>query len=407
MADDVLAVLRRVNPVEPESLEIPATLADRVLSLPDRGARPRVVGPAVLAGAAGVVTAGVLLLVSMGGSSPDLAERAMAAVQPRGIVHWHLVMTGYVNGVAKSRQDIEGWQRGRVTHVLHSDVVHGKPHVTADVRIVGRHALTWMSISDDYSAGTVSSQHEVDPIPSGDPLASFRLAYRRHLLRDLGGGKFDVRYRHLPPRSVVYEVDPKTALPRRLVVTSGTRWIPGQGRLVSTTVVTFAVYEHLADSAANRQRLALLPHPGAGPDNEQPYDHFAALRTGTPPTGARGRTLARFASEMPRYRLSIAGIRAVAPGVYLIPGRGYVCIAIASRIGVGGSCVTVKKAVERGVSVGTPHGSKFVTTIVVPDGVASVKARQYWRGHFRTYPARHGIVHLPGLSYQWLLSRRP
>ena len=51
----------------------------------------------------------------------------------------------------------------------------------------------------------------------GDPMLAFRLAYQQHRLRDLGHGRFDVVFKHLPPGGVVYEVDPGSGRPLRLV----------------------------------------------------------------------------------------------------------------------------------------------------------------------------------------------
>jgi hypothetical protein len=35
-----------------------------------------------------------------------------------------------------------------------------------------------------------------------------------------------------------------------------------------------------------------------------------------------------------------------------MPGRGYVCVAVAHRAGIGAGCVTVRKAVQSGVATG-------------------------------------------------------
>jgi hypothetical protein len=238
-------------------------------------------------------------------------------------------------------------------------------------------------------------------IPSGDPFAAFRQAFRAGELRDLGGGRFEVPFRHLSRGSVVYEVDRQTGRPQRLVIRADQPAFPGRPAVRSTTIVRFSVYEKLPATAGSRTRLALLPHPGSGPGGVPARDVFSALRTGAPPTGARGRRLRDLASHMSRFHIQADGIRAITRGVYLLPGRGYVCLASAHGAAIGAGCVTVRKAARDGVSTGVPTG----TTVAVPDGVRAIEARLHWRGSWRRFKVTGGVALLPGLGYQWRFVR--
>jgi hypothetical protein len=155
----------------------------------------------------------------------------------------------------------------------------------------------------------------------------------------------------------------------------------------------------------------------AGPGTEDPARYFAALRTGAIPSGPEAGQVRGLARNMPRYHINPDGIRPIADGVWLLPGRGYICLAVATpplgssgRLGgVGGGCVTVRKALRSGVSTGTVtvNGNRrdMQVTVAVPDGVRAIQARRYWHGPWRSFPVADGLVRLPGLSWQIRLVR--
>jgi hypothetical protein len=368
---------------------------------------------------AAVLVAAVALVPGRSGHLPsDLAARAYTAATRPGLVHWRIDIEGYVNGRFATHQRTEGWKLGDVTHTLHSDVVHGKQHVTVDERVSGRHARAWMSASDDFVSSTRGRTGDrVELIPSGDPLAAFRAAYRAGRLRALGGGRFDLRFADAAPGTLTYEVDPATGRPRRLTITGPPQTI-GTRRIVSKTIVLFSAYETLTPTAANRAKLALRPHPGAGPGVTSATALFAALRTGRAPTGPIGRQLGALAGHMKRFHIDPAGIRPVAEDIWLAPGRGYVCLYVASAPaptggaraigGVGGGCTTTTVAARRGVSISVPSTNHpkpgalpvLHTLLVVPDDVRAVRLKSG-----RTLTPVHGLVRLPPRSFNPRLLR--
>lgn len=405
MTDALMDTLVRSNPVSTDDVEVPRTLVVRALApAAARSRRPLPWAAAV----AGTALAALIVALALPGSqapeASDAAARAYAASKVRGIVHWRTELLGYANGRLGSRQTIEGWALGRVSHVVYSDVVRGKAHVTVDERRVGRRSRAWLSGSDDYVTGTVSRRQKIEPIPTGDPLAAFRAAYRGRRLRDLGGGRFEILFKHLPRGSVVYEVDPRTGRPRSLTLLTHRPASLGRPDFQGKTVVKFSTYEHLPVTPENLARLRLMSHPGAGPGREPASRYFRALRTGEPPDPAHAADLQRLASNLGRFRIDPDGIRTVMDGIWILPGRGYVCLASAGAAGsIGASCQTVRKARRSGLAVGNIDG----TVVAVPDGVRSVAARLHWHGHFRRYPVRNGVAIVPGLGYQIVLSHRP
>jgi hypothetical protein len=383
---------------------------------------------------AAVLAAGLVVVVALlpgrgGGVSSDLAARAYAAATRPGVVHWRIEIEGYYDGRFATHQRVEGWRRGEVTHTLHADVAHGRAHVTVDERVSGRRARAWMAASDLYFTTTRSAGGDpVGAIPSSDPLVAFRAAYRAGRLHPLGGGRFDLRLPGSPAGSMTYAVDPGTGRPRRLTIIAPPR--RGGGRThTSKTVVLFSVYEALEPTAANRARLALLPHPGAGQGRVAARDLFAALREGTAPTGAIGRRLRALAGHMTRFHVDADGIRPLADGIWLAPGRGTVCLftgggaslrpggggggaagaGAGAGAGVGGTCTTTQVAARRGISVSLLDpiraGSSALPVLhpllVVPDDVRAVKVASG-----RTFVPRRGLVRLPPRSFNPRLLRK-
>jgi hypothetical protein len=372
--------------------------------------------------AAALVVAVALVPGRSGRVSSDLAARAYAAATRPGVVHWQIELEGYVNGRFATHQRIEGWKRGDVMHTLFSDVVHGKAHVGSEQRVAGGHGRVWMASTDDYiNLSHVRNSDAQSPIPSGDPLAAFRSAYRAGRLHPLGGGRFDLRLPHIPAKTMIYEVDPSTGRPRRLTIASPTRTL-GKRVIHAKTVVLFTRYEALEPTAANRAKLALLAHPGAGPGGTPARELFVALREGTPPTGETGRRLRAMAHRLSRYHVDVAGIRPVAAGIWLAPGRGYVCLFTGGGAtptlrpggtaglgaGTGGTCTTNQAAERRGIGVSiaeqVPHGSSALPVLhpllVVPDDVRAVRVKG------QSFLPRRGLVRLPPRSFNPRLVRK-
>ncbi|HEY6761704.1 MAG TPA: hypothetical protein VI318_19540 [Baekduia sp.] len=409
MTPDLLDDLRDADPVDREALVVPERLrpVDGVRTHAARRSRRRVLSLAGTAALAAAAVAAVVALALLPGRAapPDLAARAYAAVAGQGIVHWRVDIVGHTPaGHVCCRQRREGWKRGATLHVLQSELVHGKAHLSIDQRTVGHRSRIWMSASDDYVSVTRDRPRSLDAEGAvfgiGDPLVAFRAAYQAGRLRDLGGGRFDVAFRHMARGSVVYEVDPRTGRPLRLIVRSQNG---------SETTMSFSAYGTLADTPANRARLLMLPHPGAGPGPERAQDVFRALREGPVPAPADLKQLREFAAHMGsgRYHLDVDGARALARDVWLIPGRGYVCLVQKTTgphglgAGIGGGCTTVRQALREGYSEGGPNGM----IVAVPDGHTAIEARYRWHGPWQRVPAPNGLARLPKLGYQVRLAR--
>lgn len=378
---DVLDELREANPVDAEALDLPPA--------PSTPARARRRWQLVTVAAA-VGVAALALVLARGGSS-DLAARAYAATNG-GIVHWRTEIVNRSNGRLFSRERVEGWATQWTTHVLHYDLVHGKARLTAETRLANGRARTWDAGSNDYSSYSASTPSGGIPSPMIDPFAAFRRAYREKRLAKVADNHYRMTFgREEPKVSLDYELDPKTARPRRLTITSPN---PTAGR-TNVTTVDFALYETLEVTPATRAKLALLPHPGAGPSTTPAAERFVALRDGAPPAAADERKLARMAHSLGRYHVDVAGIRVLAPGIWLMPGRGYVCMAVGNAQGTGGTCSTVDTAVRRGLDSGTPGGEVL---IAVADDVTAVRA--HVPGRWRTFPVKDGLARLPWPVYE-------
>jgi hypothetical protein len=389
---DVLERLRDANPVDPDTLDLPP-LAVRpaarrrwaLLALP-------VAGVAVLA---------VLVLVR--GGSADLAARAYAAMST-GIAHWRTETVTTHDGRVTARGRMEGWASRWVTHVLEYDVQHSRARLTTDRRIADGRERMWTAEDDDYTSFAVAKAQHTGQLPGDDPAAAFRRAYREGRLEPIGHNV----YRATVPVhgggswTIDYELDPSTAVPRRVVST----WVGPAGRDVLT--YTFPLYEKLSASAANRAKLRMLPHPGAGPSKSAAADHFAVLRDSGPLSAADRTLLAPLARDMSRFHVDLDGARRLASRAWLVPGRGYVCLMVAAPKGqplggVGGTCRTVDRAAEDGLSSGSPgHG----WTLAVADGVTRVQVHRYGHSGWRSVAVHRNLVRIPWFHAEWRLVRQ-
>jgi hypothetical protein len=260
--------------------------------------------------------------------------------------------------------------------------------VTAETRAAGKRVRVWSS--GTYAWHTSRRAREpAAPIPTGDPFKAFRRAYRAGTLRDLGDGRFEVPFKHVPRGWVIYDVDPATGQPLRLTVRSGN---------AAKTVVRLKVYERLPVTATNRRLLDELPHPGPGSEPASKY--FAVLRTSATPSDPLPRI--PLAGDTKQFGLNPDGARQLAKNVWLVPGKGFVCLVTENENGTGMGCNPLRSASKRGISSGNPSH----LLLVVPDGVKSVRARKDAQHDWKTYPiSGTGLVRLPALGYRVRLLR--
>ena len=367
----LLDELRAVDPAR--DVEVSPELAARVLAARrPRRRRWRVLAPSLV-----VIAASAVAILWSRGGSPDLAAKAYAATSGKGIVHWRM-------DFVKSHQRIEGWQLGRVRHILHSDVVHGEVRVTVEERFTAKRVSYWSNADYRWHARARAKESPGNnPLPNGDPFVNFRRAYKAGRLHALGGGRFDVRLKNFRPGDVVYRVDPKTGHPLTLTIKPG-------------TVVRFNVYETLPVTAANRALLDRLPHEGPGSEPASKY--FAALRTGTAPADFPQGLVKEWVK---RFQLDLGGTRELADGVWIVPGKGFVCLAARQQHGSGATCQVLKRASKLGIAMGSTSGE----LIAVPDGVKAVRAREDAEHAWRTYRPAGGVVRLPSMKWRWKLVR--
>jgi hypothetical protein len=406
MTPDLLDDLRRADPVDRDALVVPEALRARVRAASGpRTRRTRRLVPAALLAAA--VVAGALVLVLARGEAPDLAARAYAATSAKGIVHYRVDHDGYVNGRLSTQQSTETWTRGDVTHTLHFERIppSSPPRLTLDVRESGRRTRTWSASQDRFFTSTRRKgvRRTASPIPDGNPLVAFRRAYRAGQLDDLGGGRFAVRLgQGFAGMSLVYEVDPATALPRKLVLRQAIPAIPGlrPTALHGITVFRFTAYERLPVTAGTRAKLRLLPH-AAPEDVGSARSLFATLRTGAAPAAAEARQIARIAGSTASLRLDLGSARTLRAGrLWLVAGPDDVCLVRKGGGGFGMGCVALVATARRGIS----SGLKGATIVAVPDGVRHAEVRLPG-GRWSRRPVVDGLVRLTGLRSVWRLVR--
>jgi hypothetical protein len=292
---------------------------------------------------------------------------------------------------------IEGWARRGVTHLLRYEVRRGKARLVDETRTAEGRWKTYLASSDDYLSGTEPRGNSANPLASGDPFATFRRAFRTGKLSKVGPQRYAV---DLPGNddngiSAIYDLDPETALPKSFTVSSST--VSHGKRYDNRTLMRFTTYEQLPFSQANRVKLRLLPHPGAGPKDDPAADHFAVLRGDRRPGPGALRSIKMLASHMQHFALDADGARAISPGHYLVPGHGYICLATSNANGFGAGCATVAKAVRNGIGTGTPTAG---LTVGVPDGVKALRARMRG-GTFETVPVNNNGAALPFSAYAW------
>jgi hypothetical protein len=402
---DLLDELRDANPVDAGALEVPPRLSARVLRRAPADARRTRrlrVCLAVMATAAAVCVI-ILLLPGGRGGTPSLASRAYAATSGDGVIHWRTEQHTYLSGHQVEHRREEGWARNGVTHIVRYAVRRGNVRLIDDSRTADRRLRMYLASSDDYLSTRVPNGKGIstDPLASGDPFATFRRAFRTGKLTRLGPRRYAV---DLPGDaddgiSAIYELDPRTALPTRF--TLSTSVVSRAKRYDNKLVMRFETYERLPFTPANRAKLRLLPHPGAGPKHDPAAAHFAVLRGARRPGSGAMRAINRLADQQQHFALDASAARAISPGHYLVPGHGYICLATSSSKGFGAGCVTIAHAVKHGVSTGNPVTG---ITVGVPDGVKALRARERG-GKSETVRVHDNHATLPSSAYQWQFVR--
>jgi hypothetical protein len=405
---DLLDELRDADPVDRATLEVPPTLAARVAAGRER--RPprtrRQVAVLVAIAAATVAVVASVLGGGDGRGRLSLADRAYAATSGPGVRHWTISIRTYINGRRRGIvQRQEGWARGATLHVLLFD----GHRLNTDIRQTAAKTRSWSSGINDYIETATPKHRAQGPLQLGDPFAEFRRAHQAGKLVRVNATTYRVKpdKRILAPGSTLtYELDPDTALPARAILVytrgPGTSSSPLDGAQYRI-VFTYDTYQRLPDSAANRAKLDLLPHPGAGPSKTDPRSVFAILRDGASPTDKQRRLVTLLAKHglFGKPGFDVSSARRGPHDVVLIAGQGYVGM----MRGQGGTLATVDTAVKRGMAISGGAVSKDHSMyVVVSDDVKAVRARLPHR-RWRTFPVTENVAVLPNAGYHFTLVR--
>jgi hypothetical protein len=406
--------LRHANPIDPDTVDVPPYAhCPRPPTPRRRAGRPTLAA----IGAALIIVVAVALIPGRAAKHNDtLAARAYAAVTKPGIVHWRTALRTHVGNQGNTQTVTEGWSHNGVTHILMWELYNHKPHLELDLRTANGRTTTW-SEADEHLRQSKAAPAGNDPNHLGDPMATFRRAYKAGKLTALGPNRLRV---DLPGRSdnegdftAYYDIDPKTSRPVRYVITQ-----PGG----ATTTVQFRVYETLPFNATTRAKLRLLEHPTPASDSTTARAHFAVLRQGTPPTGKLGAAVKRIARSS---HLDASASRKLAPGIALIPSHDGVCLitvaagavsSMSRSSGSGSSCTGLTHALKRGIGMGVPNPAplpksalpksagitalKAGVDLAIPDGVIAIKTR--FQGRWTRHPVHGNFIHLPRFSGQYI-----
>jgi hypothetical protein len=392
---DLLDDLRHANPVDPDTVDVPPYA--RRARRPAWRRAPRLTLAATAAGLL-IVIAVALVPGRAARHNDTLAARAYAAVTKPGVLHWRTALRTHVGNQGNTQTVTEGWSHDGVTHILMWELYNHRPHLELDLRTANGHTTTW-SQADEHPRQSRAAPAGSDPNRIGDPMATFRRAYKAGRLTPLGPNRLKV---DLPGRSdnegdftAYYDIDPRTSRPVRFVTTR-----PGG----PTTTVQFRVYETLPLTATTRAKLRLLEHPAPASDSTTATAHFAVLRQGTAPTGTLGAAVKRIARSS---HLDAGAARELAPGIALIPSHDGVCLITVLASGTGRSCTGLTHALKRGLGMGVPNptsapitGLKAGVDLAIPDGVSAVKTR--FHGRWTRRPVQGNFIHLPRFSGQYV-----
>jgi hypothetical protein len=405
---DFLDELRDADPVDRATLEVPPGLASRVAAGRDRR-RARSARPGALLIATAVAVVAVVAVVLGGGDGRgrlSLADRAYAATAGPGVRHWTISIRTFINGTRRGIiQRQEGWARGGTLHVLLFDW----HRLTTDIRETPAKTRSWGSGMNDYTEVPTPKRRARGPLQLGDPFAEFRRAHDAGQLVRVNATTYRVRpdkHSFAPGSTLTYELDPRTALPARAVLAYTRGPGPSPSALDGAhyrIVFTYDTYERLPDTAANRAKLELLPHPGAGPSKTDARTVFAILRDGAQLTDEQQQRIAMFAKTafLGRPRFDVSSARRGPHDVILIAGKGYVGMM---RNG-GGTLATVDTAVKRGMAIsGGAVNKSHSMYVVAPDDVKAIRARLPHHP-WRTFPIEQNVAILPNGGYHFTFVR--
>jgi hypothetical protein len=404
---DVLDELRDADPVDRASLEVPPALAARVVAARGRrrhrGRRPAILICVAVAGAAVVA---VMLDRGDGVGRLSLADKAYAATTGPGVRHWRISIRTYINGKRRGIvQHQEGWARGETLHMLLFD----ERRLTSDIHQTPVKTRSWGAGMNDYVETPTPKRRARGPLQLGDPFAEFRRAHDAGQLVRVNATTYRVRpdkQSFAPEATLTYELDPRTALPARAVLAYTRGAGPSPSALEGAryrVVFSYDAYERIPDTAANRAKVELLAHPGAGPSKTDARTVFGILRDGAPLTDKQHELVATFAKHavFGKPRLDVSTARRGPHDVILVGGHGYVGMM---RHG-GGTLATVDTAVKRGMAMGGGAVNRNHSMyVVVPDGVKAIRARLPHHP-WRTFPVKQNIAVLPDGGYHFDLVR--
>jgi hypothetical protein len=336
----------------------------------------------------------------------SLADRAYAATGGPGVRHWTISIRTYINGRRRGIvQRQEGWARDGTLHVLLFDW----HHLNSDIRQTRFKSRSWSAGANDYVETPTPKRRPRGPLQLGDPFAEFRRAHDAGQLVRVNATTYRVRPHKrsfAPGSTLTYELNPKTALPARAVLAYTRGPGPSPSALDGAhyrIVFTYDSYERLPDTPANRAKLELLPHPGAGPSKTDARTVFALLRDGAPLTDQQRRMIAMFAKHtlFDKPRFDVTSARRGPHDVILIAGKGYVGMM---RHG-GGTLATVDTAVKRGMAIsGGAVNKNRSMYVVVSDDVTAVRARLPHHP-WRAFPIKQNVAVLPNGGYHFTLVR--
>jgi hypothetical protein len=408
MTDDLLDELRDADPVNRETLELPASLQARVTTSAARRHRSPRLALILISIAVGALGAVVVVALGPGGGGGrlSLADRAYAATAGPGVRHWKISIRTYIDGRRRGIvQRQEGWARGTTLHVLLFD----ERRLTSDIRQTPSTTRSWSAGANDYIETPTPKRRASGPLQLGDPFAYFRHAHDNDQLVRVNATTYRARTdkRSFPAdATLTYVLDPKTALPAQAVLEytrgSGVSPSPLDGSRYRV-VYGYDNYDRLPDTAANRADLDLLEHPGAGPSKTDARTVFAILRDGAPLTAEQRRSASVFAKHtLPANpRFDVTSARRGPDDVVLMAGAGYVFMFRHS----GGTSATVDTAVKRGMAISGGGGDATRGMyVVVPDDVTVVRARLP-RRPWRTFPVKQNVAVLPSGGYHFRLVR--
>jgi hypothetical protein len=243
---DALHLLRDANPQDPARLTLPPSLSAERLAQrpPSRSRRP--VRPVALATVFAAVLAVALIVALGGGSGPGLAERAYAATDDPGVAHWRVHIDVFHDGTLSTQQTEEGWAKDATAHVVRTTA--GDKPVVTERRTDGGQEQS-RTDGGPVISGPAGQTDLERVLPGKDPFAAFRAAYATQRLNRVSDGQFAVAPTAGAP-SLVYDIDPSTAAPKRLTETFA-------GSPSLKVVLTFDAYEILAPTERNLAALAM------------------------------------------------------------------------------------------------------------------------------------------------------